>query len=181
MSAQKIDLTSITLKVLFITGLLVASFWVVQPFLPAVVWAMTLVIATWPLMLTVQKAVGDRRGTAVCIMIAALLLVLILPFWLAVSTIVTNLDQIGDLARKLLTMRVPAPPDWLASVPLIGAQFANVWSRLSNMGVGDLAAQTNSLCWRHDPVVRLHRRQSRRNVRSLPSHSPDCRRDVHQG
>jgi predicted PurR-regulated permease PerM len=100
---------------------------------------MTLVIATWPLMLTVQKAVRDRRGTAVCIMIAALLLVLILPFWLAVSTIVTNLDQIGDLARKLLTMRVPAPPDWLASVPLIGAQFANVWSRLSNMGVGDLA------------------------------------------
>ena len=62
---------------------------------------MTLVIATWPLMLTVQKAVGNRRGTAVCIMIAALLLVLILPFWLAVSTIVTNLDQIGDLARKL--------------------------------------------------------------------------------
>ena len=33
---------------LFIGGLMTASFLVVRPFLPAVVWAATLVIATWP-------------------------------------------------------------------------------------------------------------------------------------
>jgi predicted PurR-regulated permease PerM len=44
------DLTRITLAVLFIAGLLVASFWVIQPFLAATVWALTLVLATWPLM-----------------------------------------------------------------------------------------------------------------------------------
>jgi predicted PurR-regulated permease PerM len=139
MSEYSLDLTSITLKVLFIVGLLVASFWVVQSFLPAVVWAMTLVIATWPLMLSVQSRLGGRRSAAVFVMITALLLVVIVPFWLAVTTVLTNLDQIGELANTLLTMRVPAPPDWLASVPLVGVYLADMWGKLSNSGVGDFA------------------------------------------
>jgi MFS family permease len=62
-----------------IGGLLVASFWIVQPFLPAIIWATTLVVATWPLMLRVQRYAGNSRGLAVLIMTLALLLVLIVP------------------------------------------------------------------------------------------------------
>src|ERR1700682_978135 len=40
-----------TLAVLFIAGLIVASFRVLQPFLLAAVWATMIVVATWPLML----------------------------------------------------------------------------------------------------------------------------------
>jgi len=101
------DLTRITLKVLFIGGLLVASFWVIQPFLPAIIWAMTLVVATWPLMIWVQRHAGNSRGIAVLVMTLALLLVLIVPLGLAIGTIVANIDQIGDLARTILSLRVP--------------------------------------------------------------------------
>ena len=111
------DITSITLKVLFIVGLLTASFWVMQPFVLAIVWAMTLVIATWPIMSSVQRYVGNRRGFAVLIMTLALLLVLIVPFWLAISTVVTHLDRIGELAQTVLSLRVPPPPDWLSGLP----------------------------------------------------------------
>ncbi len=62
------DLTRSTLAVLFIGGLIAASFWVMQPFLPAIAWAATLVIATWPLMLQVQHHAGNRRGLAVLVM-----------------------------------------------------------------------------------------------------------------
>jgi predicted PurR-regulated permease PerM len=133
------DLTRITLKVLFIGGLLVASFWVVQPFLPATIWAMTLVIATWPLMIRVQRYAGNSRGFAVLAMTLALLLVLIVPLGLAISTIVANIDQIGDLARTILSLRVPPPPDWLAGVPLIGARAAEAWGQLTSAGVQELA------------------------------------------
>src|SRR6478609_4427257 len=139
MSEQKLDLTGATLKVLFIVGLLIASFWIIQPFVPALVWATTLVIATWPLMLRVQGYAGNRRGLAVAIMIAGLLLVLIVPIWVAVSTILTNLDDIGDLSRKVLTFQVPQPPTWLASTPLIGARATQAWSALSMVGLQDLA------------------------------------------
>jgi len=36
-----------------------------RPFLPAIIWAVTLVVATWPLMLQVQHHTGNRRGIAV--------------------------------------------------------------------------------------------------------------------
>jgi predicted PurR-regulated permease PerM len=133
------DLTRSTLAVLFIGALIAASFWVMRPFLPAITWAITLVVATWPLMLQVQHHVGNRRSLAVLVMTLALLLMLILPFWLAISTIVANLDEIADLARSVLSLRVPPPPGWLSQVPLVGAPVTQAWAQLTSAGVRELA------------------------------------------
>lgn len=59
------DLARSTLAVLFIGGLIVGSFLIVRPFLPAIIWAMTLVIATWPMLLRIQRFLGNRRWLAV--------------------------------------------------------------------------------------------------------------------
>jgi predicted PurR-regulated permease PerM len=139
MPLSQTDITRTTLAVLFIGGLLAASFWVMQPFLPAIVWAITLVIATWPLMAWVQYHVVHRRGLAVLIMCLLLLLVLIVPFWLAVSTVLANVDEIAELVRTVLSLRVPPPPDWLADVPLVGAPLAQAWARLTSAGARELA------------------------------------------
>jgi len=40
------DPVRVTLGVSFVAGLIVTSFWVLQPFLPAALWAVTIVIAT---------------------------------------------------------------------------------------------------------------------------------------
>ena len=133
------DLTRTTLSVLFIGGLLAASFWVLRPFLPATVWAVTLVVATWPTMLRIQHHTGNRRGVAVLIMTLALLLVLIVPLWLAISTIVTHVDYIADLFRTILSLRIPPPPEWLAGLPLIGPRAAQIWGQLTSAGVTELA------------------------------------------
>jgi preprotein translocase subunit SecE len=42
----KRDLTRTTLAVFLIVGLAAASFWILQPFLPAAVWATMIVVAT---------------------------------------------------------------------------------------------------------------------------------------
>jgi predicted PurR-regulated permease PerM len=141
MARERQDLTRITLAVLFTGSLLVVSFLVIRPFLPAIVWATTLVIATWPLMLWVQRHAGNRRGLAALIMTLALLLVLIVPFWLAVSTIVTNIDEIGELIRTILSLRVPAPPSRLADVPLVGARLTETWGNLTSVRVQELASR----------------------------------------
>ena len=64
MSHPHQDLTRTILSVLFIAGLIVACFWIMRPFLPAIVWALTLVVATWPLKIRVQRHTGNRRGIA---------------------------------------------------------------------------------------------------------------------
>ena len=139
MSHPHQDLTRTTLSVLFIAGLIVACFWMMRPFLLAIVWALTLVIATWPLMLQVQRHAGNRRGIAVLVMTLALLMVLIVPCWLAVGTIVANTDEISNLIGTVLSLRVPPPPEWVADLPLIGERLAQLWGQLTSAGVKELA------------------------------------------
>jgi predicted PurR-regulated permease PerM len=139
MSQPHQDLTRTTLSVLFIGGLIVACFWIMRPFLAAIIWALTLVIATWPLMLQVQRYAGNRRGIAVLVMTLALLMVLIVPCWLAVSTIVANTDEIADMTRTVVSLRVPPTPDWVAHLPLVGERLAEIWGHLTSAGVRELA------------------------------------------
>jgi predicted PurR-regulated permease PerM len=133
------DLTRTTLGVLSIGALLAASFWVMRPFLPAIVWALTLVITTWPLMLKVQHRVGNRRGMAVAIMTIVLLLLVIVPLWLAISTIVNNIDELGGMVRAVLSLQIPDPPDWVAAVPVVGGRASKAWAGFASLEVHELA------------------------------------------
>jgi predicted PurR-regulated permease PerM len=139
MSQSHPDIARTTLAVLFIGGLIAASFWVLRPFLPAIVWSITLVIATWPLMLWIERHTGHRRGLAVLAMTLLLLAVLIVPFWLAVTTVVANMDDIAALVRAILSLRIPPAPDWVTGIPLVGDKFAQVWGHLTSAGAQDLA------------------------------------------
>jgi predicted PurR-regulated permease PerM len=133
------DLTRTTLAVLFIGALIAATFWILRPFLLATIWAITLVIATWPVMLWLQHRLGNRRGPAILLMSTALLVALVVPFALAVMTILNNINQISGLIRTVLSLRVPPPPDWVAQVPLIGPKIGTIWVELTSAGVRDLA------------------------------------------
>src|SRR6516225_4843186 len=135
------DLTRTTLAVLFVAGLIAACFWILRPFLPAVILATTLVVATWPVMLRVQHRLGNRRALAVAVMTLALLLVFVVPFWLAITTIIDNFDRIVEWATSLKSFKLPPPPQWLAGVPLFGDRAAQFWESIASSGVEPLVAK----------------------------------------
>ena len=58
------DLTRTMLAVIFFVALIVANFFILMPFLPAFVWAVTIVVATWPLMLRLQVCRGGHVASA---------------------------------------------------------------------------------------------------------------------
>ena len=135
------DLTRMTLKVLLIGILIVGNFWILRPFLPSLLWAVMIVVATWPLMLGVQARLWGRRGLAVTVMTLALLLVCIVPFSLAVGTIVENADQIADWAKSLRKLALAAPPDWVGSIPLAGPKLSAAWQEIASAGQEGLLAR----------------------------------------
>jgi len=138
MADGKVDLTRITLAVLSIAILIGASIWIVAPFLPAIIWATTLVIATWPIMRRLQERLWNSRGLAVTIMTVILLLVFVVPFWAAIGMIVRNSSQIVSWAQSIATMELPPPPAWLANVPIVGATVAKFWQDLDDLGTREL-------------------------------------------
>ena len=135
------DLVRTVLAVLFIGGLIATSFWILWPFLPATIWATTLVVATWPLMLQVQRRLWNRRPLAVTVMTLALLLVFVAPFWLAASTIAQNFDTLMGWGHAIVAFRLPPPPLWVQRLPLFGSQIVTLWLKIEASGIDEIAAK----------------------------------------
>ena len=141
MAEMQRDLTRTALAVLFIAILIGFSFWVLRPFLGAIVWATMIVVATWPLMVAAQARLWGKRALAVTVMTLALLLVLVVPLSLAIGTIVSNADKIADWAKSLATFKVPPPPEWVGRLPVVGGKALLAWKQVAAAGIEELAAK----------------------------------------
>ncbi len=136
---QSPDLTRTIFVVLFIGFLIAASFWILRPFLSPLIWAATVVVATWPLLLGVQARMGGRRWMAVVVMTVVLLLVLITPVTIAIISIVSKGSDLIVWATTPPTFTVPQPADWIGKLPLVGPKVAEEWKQLADAGPPALA------------------------------------------
>ena len=132
---QGSELTRIVLTVLVIGGLMAASFWILRPFLGAIVWATMIVVATWPVMLALQRWSGGRRWAAVSVMSVLLLLVLVVPLSAAIGTVVVHANDIVDWAKNLRELKLPPPPSWLPELPFVGQRIAGMWREVASDGM----------------------------------------------
>jgi predicted PurR-regulated permease PerM len=133
------DLARTMLAVLCLAVLIGASVWVLRPFLPALIWATMLVVATWPLLLRVQAMLGGRRSLAVGVMSLALIVVVAIPLFVAIQTIVEAAPKLIEWSRTVSGLSVPAPPAWLGQLPLVGARLSGRWEEISALPAGDLS------------------------------------------
>lgn len=138
MAEKRSDLARITLSVIFIASLIVGSLWILRPFLAAFVWAAMIVVATWPILLRVERVLGGRRGLAVLVLCAALLAILLVPLGIALDAILSHADDIPDAVARLVDAHLPAAPAWLASIPLVGQHAADFWNDFSDHGGANL-------------------------------------------
>jgi predicted PurR-regulated permease PerM len=125
------DITRTTLAVLFIGILIASSFWILRPFITAIIWAMIIVVATWPVMLGLQARLRNKRGLAVTAMTLILLMVIIVPFLFAITTIMDNAENVTARIKSLGTVGVPQPPEWVEKIPLVGSRLADQWHQVA--------------------------------------------------
>jgi len=123
------DITHATLLVLFLALLVLLTFWVLSPFLTAMLWAIVVCIAAWPILLRLEAALGGRRWAAVAVVTAAILLVVFVPVTLALSTIVNNAQNITAEIKSYESVVLPSPPAWLERIPFGGERLATEWNR----------------------------------------------------
>lgn len=140
MATPQRDLTRTLLGVLCIGLLIVAALWIVWPFVAAAIWATTIVVVTWPLMLRIQARLWNYRILAVASMITALILLFVIPLTLAIGAIVANAGTIVDQIRSIASIPIPPPPNWVVQLPFVGTAFAAAWMDASGTGVEGLVA-----------------------------------------
>ena len=139
-SLQAEGLTRTVLALLFLTILVAASFWILHLFFTALLWATMIVISTWPLMLKLQARLWGRRAFAVAVMTLLMLMVLILPISLAAVTIVSNSEEIAGWIKSLATFSLPPPPEWIATLPVVGRKITEQWQHVIAIGPAGVSA-----------------------------------------
>lgn len=114
--------------------LLVFSLWVLLPFFAAGVWATMFVVATWPWFIKLDQKVGKRRYISVTIMTVGMLMFLVVPLWLAVSTIAQHSGQIINFGKTLAANGLPQAPEWVGAIPLVGEKVSDTWQSITQTG-----------------------------------------------
>src|SRR5579862_777514 len=131
MSEQRSQLISNAIVLACVAALLLGVLAVLRPFLTAIVWASIIVVATWPIMLRVQRLFGGRRGLAVAAMSSGLFIAVVAPVAYLLGTLVTRLPDLRDLGGRVLAGPWPQAPAWLERLPY-GAQLSAQWQQAAS-------------------------------------------------
>jgi predicted PurR-regulated permease PerM len=126
MNGQRSQLISNAIVLACLAALLLGVLAVLRPFLSAIIWAAIIVVATWPIMLRVQRLCGGHRSLAVAAMTSGLFVAVVGPVALLLGTLVTRLPELRDLGTRLFSAPWPGPPAWLERMPY-GAQLSAQW------------------------------------------------------
>ncbi|MCL2658202.1 MAG: AI-2E family transporter YdiK [Betaproteobacteria bacterium] len=132
------DLPRILLSVLLIGLMIVGSLWVLRPFLPALIWAAMIVVATWPMLRALENRLRGRRWLACGIMVLTMLLLIIVPLGAAVTTLVESADSVKEHVDAFMHNPLPGPPEWVHTIPFAGERAAFEWRKLSDAGTEGL-------------------------------------------
>ncbi|OSN07121.1 hypothetical protein AU511_05250 [Lonsdalea iberica] len=138
--SPRFDLATMLFTLMFIAIMIIACFWVIQPFILGFAWASMVVIATWPLLIRLQKLLWGRRSLAVVAMTLLLVLLFVIPTSILVSSVIDNSSALIGWASSQEHM---APPtlEWLKSVPMVGSKLYNSWQTLIHSGGSALMSQ----------------------------------------
>jgi predicted PurR-regulated permease PerM len=133
MSAESSNVHRIERLVLYavLSLLAVACVLVLRPFLSAVLWAAILTLATWPAYCRLRAWLGGREALAAGVTTLGIVLLLVAPLVLAGIAIADSAGPMIDTVRGWFDAGLPAPPSWLASVPIVGEWLETRWLWLS--------------------------------------------------
>ena len=125
--------------VLLLVGLLLLGVaLVLRPFATAILFALILAVATWPIRLLLVRA-GLSPKLAATLMSLGGLLAIGLPMLAIAPRLSARLAEGARGVEAALIALPSVPPDWVAQVPLAGAPLTGLWSQAAAAG-GNLHA-----------------------------------------
>ncbi|WP_413575591.1 AI-2E family transporter [Bdellovibrio sp. HCB290] len=122
---------------IFILLLIAGSFAIMTPFLPSLIWATMIVVATWPLLVKAERMFGSRK-LAVTTMVVVMSMIVILPLMVASYVLLTHIDEAYSWLKNIKSFTLPLAPASLSSIPF-GDRITSEWNTIAVKGPGALA------------------------------------------
>ncbi|MGX9964957.1 AI-2E family transporter [Roseomonas sp. F4] len=95
-------------------------FWVMRPFISALLWAVILTYTTWPAFRVLREKTGLGPGSAALVMVIAEFVLIALPLVFATPTTREEVDALRASFEGLLVTGLPSLATWLGGLPYVG-------------------------------------------------------------
>jgi predicted PurR-regulated permease PerM len=120
----------VSLHIGLIVLLVAACLLILSPFIAVIAWGLIIALAGYPGYCRLQKLLGGRAGFASVFFVVLLLTILIVPIGLLAQTLIDG-SQALVLRLHDGTLRITSPPPKIATWPIIGKPFSDLWSLAS--------------------------------------------------
>jgi predicted PurR-regulated permease PerM len=116
-------------RIALISLLIVGCFFVLRPFMAALLFAAVFCVFTWPIYQQVWLWLGKRDSLAAVTMTVFLSIAVILPMAYLATNLAESAAILIDEAQVTLKNLQPQAPEWISSLPLVGESLAESWQR----------------------------------------------------
>ena len=115
--------------------LAIGCFFVLQPFLGAIIFAVILCFSTWPFFVRVRDKLGGRAWLAALVMVLVLLLALAVPVGLSAQALVAHSADAIEFVRGLVDRKESFElPDFIVGIPVVGPRIHDYFRLLMQSG-----------------------------------------------
>jgi predicted PurR-regulated permease PerM len=111
-----------------VLALVLLCYQIFSPFVSMMLWALILAITIYPLHQMLAARIGGRQGLASTLIVLLAAVVIIAPTVMLGSQFA---DSVHDLVKGVSdnTLKVPAPSDKVAALPVVGKRVHALWSQ----------------------------------------------------
>lgn len=117
-----------------IAVLIIGCLAVLAPFVTALLLAVILAYATWPLNMRLRKKLRGRNTLAAALMTLGASLILLAPLVIVALSLADNAAELGEAVKGVFEGGLPNLPQWVTGLPVVGAWLADYWKSVAHDG-----------------------------------------------
>lgn len=121
---------NLMIRLAFLALIIAWSLMILFPFTSIMLWGLILALALFPIHKSLSARLGGKPALASWIIVLTGLIILIVPSWLFIDSIVEGVKELKT-NFEAGTLTIPAPPENVKSWPLIGAPVYAIWNSAS--------------------------------------------------
>jgi predicted PurR-regulated permease PerM len=119
--------------------LLVGGFYILKPFMTAIMWSVILGFSLWPAQRLLTRWFRGRKTLAAIVVAITVSLLLVGPIVLLGVGLADDADSLGKATKKWVESASEKPPEWTTKIPIVGDEVAGYWTEITLARKGWLA------------------------------------------
>jgi predicted PurR-regulated permease PerM len=131
-----------------VAALLATAFTILAPFGTILLWSLFMSVTIWPLHRWFLLRTGGHPTVAATLSVAVLLVLVVAPVVLATVALLPGLRTVVDVVSRPETWTLPAPPEWMRQIPVVGHLLQGTWQEIVNAilaQIGGPGSQTSRM------------------------------------